>query len=403
MVYQFQNSKKAKKNKGIRIELYDSLEKIKHLKSKWNMLVLQSQRPNIFQTWEWVKTWWEHFGNKREVCIITAMNDSGQLVGILPAWIGSISIFLGVEFPFFGSIEDKGPIIACIRQPGMGLIGDGSPVCPEYLGPIIRKDNVKQVIKKMLGSLISASENWLVMRFSDLFNDSVSTRIFITHLTSRYAVELSEGEKCYYHPLPESYDDFFNQLSRNKRKSIRRNLKSAKENFKIMLEVITKPDDVKRGFKNISIIYKKSERGLKNIGGWRLEEYRDFHREVALAFSKNGWLRLYILWFDDNPVAFLYCYFFSGILSAYQTGFNLDYQKHGPGSIILQKGIEDGIKQGAKEFDYLRGDEHYKFSFAKMHRCQKNIMVFRNRGVSYIAYRTRCKLAKIISRFQNVC
>ena len=65
------------------------------------------------------------------------------------------------------------------------------------------------------------------------------------------------------------------------------------------------------------------------------------------------------------PVAFLYCYQYDEVVSAYQTAFDIKYKKMSPGSLVMNLAIEVAIDEGAREIDLLRGDHSYKSYIAK--------------------------------------
>lgn len=338
------------------------------LRANWDALVSQMASPNIFLTWEWVTIWWKWFQRGLELFILSVW-DGSNLVGILPAWRASISFFSGH------------------RAPGIGLIGDGAPVCPEYLSPLIRDGYAAKVGHKFSQTLL-AQADWKVIRFIDLPQNSVEADSIVDSLGARCLVETEMGESCYYHSLPSHYDQFLERLSNKRRKRLRQIQRGAEKQFTISLRTYDKPDQVERGLKIILEIYNRSSRGTSGQGAWKRSDYFGFHAEVATAFASLGRLRLLILEFDSQPVAFLYGYIYGGKFWFYQTAFHLNYAPYSPGSLILQAAIRRAIEDGLIEFDYLRGDESYKFHFANLERHQKRVFVFRDHGFHHLAYKS---------------
>ncbi|MCK4795615.1 MAG: hypothetical protein KAV87_68435, partial [Desulfobacteraceae bacterium] len=96
----------------------EDFKNIQCTKTEWNRILLESVHPNIFQTWEWMAIWWKWFGKGRELKLIV-LKEGVRALAILPLYLDKVSIF-----------------------PGLGLnvikyIGDGGPVYPDYLGPIL--------------------------------------------------------------------------------------------------------------------------------------------------------------------------------------------------------------------------------------------------------------------------
>ena len=46
------------------------------LRDDWNALLCRSAADNIFLTWEWLHTWWEHFGSNKNLLLL-AIEDRG--------------------------------------------------------------------------------------------------------------------------------------------------------------------------------------------------------------------------------------------------------------------------------------------------------------------------------------
>jgi CelD/BcsL family acetyltransferase involved in cellulose biosynthesis len=366
----------------MQISVYNSFELLNHLRNQWNDLVAESTHPNIFLTWEWVTNWWKWFGKGRELRIIIA-SEADRIIGILPMWFGRASIIPGYSVPT------------------IALIGDGGPVSPEYLSPIVRGSDVDLIKKPIVETLFSSLGKWRVVRLADVLADDDANKILIEGMGDRFTVDVLDGEPCFYQPLPSDYQSFLNELSKKRRKTIRQTLSKAQRENKVRLECITTKDQVEDYFKIIYGIYDRSLRGQRKIGGWIREDYRGFHLDIARDFAEKNWLRLYVMWFNETPAAFLYCYRYADILWAYQTGFDLSYNNLGPGSIIFQLVIESAINEGIKEFDYLRGDESYKFHFAKGMRPQKRVLFYKSRGLEFKAARSYRKIRNIIHRVKK--
>src|SRR5260221_11509290 len=67
----------------MKLETVQSVEKFMSLRDEWNELVGRSATGFITQTWEWLFTWWEVFGEGRALHIVLA-RDGERLVGIPP-------------------------------------------------------------------------------------------------------------------------------------------------------------------------------------------------------------------------------------------------------------------------------------------------------------------------------
>ncbi len=366
----------------IRTSIYKDFQLARFLENSWNNFLQESAFPNIFLTWEWVTTWWKWFGKGASLLLVVAC-DGSEVVGILPIYMGKTSVFPGFQ-------------VNAIR-----FIGDGGPVFPDYLGPIVREEDVEKIIPVLCQSLLQSLTNWDIIKLSDILPETKPVSALVNVLGQVFIGEKYMGERCPYMPLPSDYNSFLAKLDPRRRESVRRILRKAKKKYDIKFKCYTSVDSVDEAFSLLTDIYKKSLRGQNRNNGFNRSDYLSFHHEVSMAFAKQGWLRLYILWFNEVPVAFIYGYFYNRVFWYYQTGFDLTYSREGPGSIILQLVIESLISEGAVQFDFLRGDEEYKYHFANDERLTKSISFFRKPGMIYAALKARHKLSYLVHKIKN--
>jgi CelD/BcsL family acetyltransferase involved in cellulose biosynthesis len=86
-----------------------------------------------------------------------------------------------------------------------------------------------------------------------------------------------------------------------------------------------------------------------------------WHREALPALEKTGLLRLYALRLGNRTVAALYALASKGRVFYYIGGFDPDHSALGLGTILLGHAIAEAEREGAKRFDFLRGQEPYKY------------------------------------------
>jgi CelD/BcsL family acetyltransferase involved in cellulose biosynthesis len=100
-------------------------------------------------------------------------------------------------------------------------------------------------------------------------------------------------------------------------------------------------------------------RGVR--GGFADPAVRDFHRELAPQLDERGWLRLHRVVVDGDVRGAIYCLALRGRVSYYIGGFDLHYARYSLGTLLVGEAIQQAIVDGARAFDFLRGDETYKY------------------------------------------
>jgi CelD/BcsL family acetyltransferase involved in cellulose biosynthesis len=86
-----------------------------------------------------------------------------------------------------------------------------------------------------------------------------------------------------------------------------------------------------------------------------------WHRESLPALEAAGLLRLYALLRDDDAVAILYVLHAKQRAFYYIGGFEPELEHLGLGTILVGHAISEAAREGACEFDFLRGQEAYKY------------------------------------------
>jgi CelD/BcsL family acetyltransferase involved in cellulose biosynthesis len=88
---------------------------------------------------------------------------------------------------------------------------------------------------------------------------------------------------------------------------------------------------------------------------------RDFHREVASQLLEREILDLYRLDLNGRAVALLYCFAEKGRGYYYLGGFDPEYARYSVGTVLTAYAIQQSIARGHAVFDFLRGNEAYKY------------------------------------------
>ncbi|MEP6755082.1 MAG: GNAT family N-acetyltransferase, partial [Chthonomonadales bacterium] len=106
-----------------------------------------------------------------------------------------------------------------------------------------------------------------------------------------------------------------------------------------------------------------------------------FHRMVAERFLACGWLRLHITNSGNKAVAALYCFSFHGRYYYYLGGFAPELGKYSLGTTLTMHAIQQSITEKCKEFDFLRGNEPYKYRWLPEERLNERLLLSNLKGV----------------------
>jgi CelD/BcsL family acetyltransferase involved in cellulose biosynthesis len=90
----------------------------------------------------------------------------------------------------------------------------------------------------------------------------------------------------------------------------------------------------------------------------------DFFREICRTAFAAGWLQLAFIEVNGQRTAAMLNFDYQNQILVYNSGYDPEqYAALSPGIVLLSHCIQNAIERGRSRFDFLRGDEEYKFRF----------------------------------------
>ncbi len=171
------------------------------------------------------------------------------------------------------------------------------------------------------------------------------------------------------------FEAYLGTLGKKERHEVRRKLRRAEAAGEVRLEQSTDPVADLVAF--IDLHQKRwGEQGLfpATLGG---EQSRVWFRRLFELAGTDGTLQLHFLvvagrriaagiWFDDGDAWYLY-----------NAGVEPEARDLSPGVLLSAKAIEAAIAAGRRRFDYLRGDEPYKYEWGAVDEPIQRLLVVR--------------------------
>jgi hypothetical protein len=175
--------------------------------------------------------------------------------------------------------------------------------------------------------------------------------------------------------LPKTMDDFYNGLSYKFRKNIRRSTRNLYEKYKNHVEIkcFTSIKDLPYVIdQNEAIAQKTYQRGL-GVGF----EKTYLSKSLMEIAANHGWMKCYILYINDEAIAFDRVYKYNNSLFLQDGGYNPDFKDVEPGTNLFIKILEDSF--GKQQIDYIDfgfGDAPYKRRFCDSCWHEQTIIFF---------------------------
>jgi CelD/BcsL family acetyltransferase involved in cellulose biosynthesis len=319
------------------------------LQQEWTE-ILQLNNQTIFQTWEWLSTWWKHFGKGRRLLILLA-KENGEIKGIAPLMYSVYSKF-------------------GIRQGVIEFIGCQHSGYNDF----ILTTNQEECIKIFLDYLNNISENWTYASLSDIPENKKSADIL------RKLGKVRPAHQSFYALLPSSNDKLLEWINRKDRKEIRRNLRRLEEaGFKPNLVDYSDIGSTENGLKNLITLHQERWKIKGGFSGMFADpRFKNFIQEIVNCFSQKGWLGLYSYELSGKPVGSLCGFKFNSKFYAYIEGLDSKYLKYSIGNLLFVNTMTKCIADSIVEFDFLWGTDLYKKKFNPIPKRTDNAIIIKN-------------------------
>jgi len=326
------------------------------LREQWHE-VLKRCNHSIFSTWEWLSTWWKHFGSDKKLLILLA-KENGKIVGIAPLMYSVQSMF-GLKR---GKIE---------------FIGTHASDYTDF----ILTENKEKCVKSFIAHLNNIPEKWEYVDLLDI-PQNAECLSFIQQVSK----DFTKSHKCYSLSLPDSHEIFKKRLSKNLRYYLRRNLRKLSDSNDVNFVDYSNNYSLNKGMNILFELHQKRWTSQGFSGVFAEEKIRNFHIDVAQSFSENGWLGLYSLDISDKPVSATYGFKYQSTFYGYLSGLDPEYSQYTVGNLLLDHVINRCISAGLTCVDFLRGDEDYKNRWKARHSWNYQSILIRKGCFSSIQH-----------------
>lgn len=187
---------------------------------------------------------------------------------------------------------------------------------------------------------------------------------------------ISDAEACPVLVLPVSYDEYVRSLGKNMREQIKRYPKRLEKEFKVEYQLADSDDAVQSALTDLFKLHGARWRQRGQTGVLATARRQKFHRAVCAAFFNKDYLRLWTLRCNGAPACVLLNYVYNRKYYFFIGGFDPDLMRWSVGTCLFAQVFKSAIEEGATEFDFLRGEEEYKYRYGATNRDYKTISWF---------------------------
>ncbi len=335
----------------MKTELHNTASVFDDLSGEWNQLLSPERTTDFFMTLEWQRIWWKHLG-RGDLSVVAVRDDSGTLLGVAPWFIETLDGQRSVQTIGCRDVSD-------------------------YLTLLLRPGRENEAVEKILDFMLSSDAPlWDRLNLCNVPEESLTCTLLPAAAQRRgLSVEVVLEDVCPVIPLPESYEAYLEGLDKKQRHELRRKRRRAEEygaDFYVVGPDRDLDDEI-GAFLDLMAMSTTSKAAFLDAPG-----HRDFFREVGQVLMRAGWLRLIFLTVEGQRAATMWQFAYHRRMLLYNSGLNPHiFSALSPGIVLLTYSIEDAIGHGCRIYDFLQGDEEYKYRMGAISTAVHNVIIRR--------------------------
>jgi len=318
------------------------------LATEWNALLAESTTHVPFLRSEYIAEWWASRGggewpDDSQLAIITAY-EKDRLIGIAPL--------------FIAEHEDKKQLLLL-----------GSIEISDYLDLICRAEDSDRFCTGVLQFIMDNFVSNGAIAGIDLYNiveDSPTLKSLESaarELDLEYRVRKLQHSP--YIPLPADWETYLMSLDKKQRHEIRRKMRRSSEGQEQIEVYLTRDAGrLEDDMEDFLELMEQDEAKADFLSPLMREQMK---ATMRCAFEDHC-LQLAFLVIDGQKAAAYLSFDFLDRIWVYNSGLNRSYSAYSPGWVLLAHLLKMAIENGKQEFDFMRGDEGYKYKFGAIDR-----------------------------------
>jgi CelD/BcsL family acetyltransferase involved in cellulose biosynthesis len=319
---------------------------LEELRPAWNRLLQSCLQPSIFQTPEWLTSWWHSFGANKELLTLVFHNDDENIVALAPMYAEE-QRFCGLSLRVLrlvGAGSGDSDALDFIVAPGY------EKICAQTFLAWLTQEHICDIC-----ALETLPQNSPIAQH-------------IAGSARRSGLELySQTSPNFFIDLPSTWPAYLEILEPNFRPLLTRYPKRLYSRFNVSITRCERESDLVSSLEALFALHQMRWTTRGEPGAFSSAERRDFYLRMAHAFQSRGWLEFWLLKIEDEITAAQFCFRYGNTVSLLQEGFHPKYAAEKVGYALRAQVLQQMIQAGATRYDFLGGTDAYKLKFGA--RC----------------------------------
>jgi CelD/BcsL family acetyltransferase involved in cellulose biosynthesis len=339
------------------VAVVTSREDLAPIRERWDELAWLDSRDGFFRTSAWYLAWMQHIRPDAAPFVVVVRDDGGRIVGLAPLCRGTYrDLIFRLKAVFWAGRE---------------------VVSGDFLDFLADAEARSEVIPAMLRFLEQNRSCWNLLVLGELLDGGHSYAALERMATQcDLGLRRQEERTCPYIALPTTFDQYLANLGSSTRYHIRRRMRDI-ERKGASVEAYDQPEEVASLLDTLIHLH-LGRWGKENLPGTMGRPgFAAFLRDILANSPPPARCRLYVLRYEGSAAAALLTFYWKQSALYYQAGWdpNSGIASLSPGVVLMAHSLRDSIQNGLQFYEFLRGDEAYKFHWTKTHRTVATLLL----------------------------
>jgi len=332
------------------------------LKTEWNPLLSRNRFNSFFLTYEWQTTWWSYLGHGDLWIMAFRETETDELIALFPLY-HYIRPAYSAEQNASSANSDVSSKLAILTLVGCIEVSD-------YLDAIIAEGWEREAYNNFVEWLRSnEAPQWDRLDLCNLPEASHSYKLGAEIFSDAgWSVKVQQEDVAPQFMLPLRYEEYLaDQVEKKQRHEIRRKRRKAERETIVDFYIVgldPEMDKLRDIEAEIDEFIRLQRASRDDKAEFMSEEMARFFKGMARNMLNAGYLRLCFLSINGERAAALFAFEYNDSFLLYNSGYDPDlYQQYSPGWVITAYTIQYAIAAGLRLYDFMQGDEEYKYRF----------------------------------------
>ncbi|MGH3148196.1 MAG: GNAT family N-acetyltransferase, partial [Rubrobacter sp.] len=313
----------------LEVAVLDSAQDFVALEEEWEGLHRDSPLATPFQSWAWLYSWWEFYGEGYELRLVTLRDEAGLLVGLIPLMLE--------------------------RRRGFGrllFVGTG---ITDYLDALVR-EGWEAEVPEAGAQAIKEMGSWGVADLQQVRPEAAAWNI-LRSWTGPRTHAWQDG--CPVINL-KPWDELVESLSKNHRSTVRRALRRAEVDG--VRREVAKPADSERAARRLVAVSRERWEGNPLVGPEHWTQRFESHMVAAVRrMASRGLGGISEFWRDGEVIISDFWVSGKDFLGTYSLGASQEaLRRYQWSSLYIWDAVNIARSKNNSRLDLLRGEEQYK-------------------------------------------